>query len=463
MTLSQLKEFQAQTIFNNVTESEYLRRISEPLDFGGETAMVNNAKFFIHRYRIMTDRGGQPYIFNGKYWEEFSELHSSSLIVMAMGSKFTQARAREFYHAVKALSMSEDDDMWGQTADNEISFLNGVLNIDTLKMREHTSNDMFDSIVDHAFIPKGTCPTWEKCLNDWFGGDTDKRKALQLFAGYTLLPHHKYKKALFLYGDTDCGKSVIVNLMRAIIGEKFCGQLPLHNFNDSIKRSVLMGKKLNTCSEVKSGTILQEDMFKAMVSTGEPVLVERKYCNPIQYVFRCKHIIAANAFPTVHDKTNATLNRLCIIPMYNIIPQQKQDPDLLQKLLSEANGIIAWMVQGAREVTELKGYFPNIAGVQQIKDDMRATSNAVKEFIDEYFIYTGLDSDFIPVSLLQQKFYEMPINRSVNRDSFMQQLNIANDSIRRYKQERRTVFYDGQATTQRCLVGFAPALGYGSG
>lgn len=69
--------------------------------------------------------------------------------------------------------------------------------------------------------------------------------------------------------------------------------------------------------------------------------------DPFEFVFRGKLIFAGNVLPTSRDAdvTNAFLERLTVLAFTQSVPKDKQDPDLLQKLLLEKDAIFSLAVK----------------------------------------------------------------------------------------------------------------------
>jgi putative DNA primase/helicase len=108
----------------------------------------------------------------------------------------------------------------------------------------------------------------------------------------------------------------------------------------------------------------------------------RKYENPIEFPETHKLWIDTNRKPTIRDADDrATFNRLHPIPFTVRIPKDRIDRDLPQKLLAEAEGILAWLVAGA------KAWFQSGLGkppeVQAANDQWRSESDQLARFIEE--------------------------------------------------------------------------------
>jgi putative DNA primase/helicase len=107
----------------------------------------------------------------------------------------------------------------------------------------------------------------------------------------------------------------------------------------------------------------------------------RKYENGIEFQETHKLWIDANHLPVVKGSDNAIWNRLYLFPFNVEIPQDKIIADLPKHLESEAEGILAWLVAGAKRFYAhgLRKPKAVIAAVQDWREEM----DIVKPFIDE--------------------------------------------------------------------------------
>jgi putative DNA primase/helicase len=108
----------------------------------------------------------------------------------------------------------------------------------------------------------------------------------------------------------------------------------------------------------------------------------RKYENPIEFPETHKLWIDTNKKPTIRDGDDrATFNRLHPIPFTVCIPKDRIDRDLPQKLSTEAEGILAWLVVGANNWFQSGLTQP--PEVRAASDQWRSESDQLGRFIKE--------------------------------------------------------------------------------
>jgi putative DNA primase/helicase len=102
-------------------------------------------------------------------------------------------------------------------------------------------------------------------------------------------------------------------------------------------------------SECENGSVLSQARLKAMTQGhGGRIRACRKYENPFDFPESHKLWIDTNPKPVIRDVDDqATFNRLHPIPFTVVIPKDKIDPHLADRLEEEFPGILAWAVEGA--------------------------------------------------------------------------------------------------------------------
>ena len=144
----------------------------------------------------------------------------------------------------------------------------------------------------------------------------------------------------------------------------------------------LRGARFAQTLESEAGARLSQGKLKRLTQGMGKIKAVRKYENPIEFPETHKLWMDTNRKPTVTDgEDNATFNRLKPIPFTVTIPKETIDRDLRNKLLDEAEGILAWAVEGAR-LWQRDG-LNNPPAVEAENAQWRAESNRLEAFIAE--------------------------------------------------------------------------------
>jgi len=89
-----------------------------------------------------------------------------------------------------------------------------------------------------------------------------------------------------------------------------------------------------------------------------------------------------NDLPRVVDRSDAIFNRVIIIPMNHVIPQESRDPRLVEKLQGELAGIFNLALLGLRRLRNAKR-FTKSAQSENARHDYKAENDIESAFIDE--------------------------------------------------------------------------------
>lgn len=358
-----------------------------------------------NHYELMYDATGDWYIYSANCWHQVEKESVEKLVTQYMpASDYERKDLSEALHLIK-VRRSISFLKWNMIASHEIPLLDGVLNIKTMKVRKHRPSDLLDRIIPYSHQPGAECPLWLKCLDEWLPGMKQEQKALQMFLGYCLLSHARYKKALLLFGPPDTGKSQVCNIARILVGgERYvCGILP-SQMNDDRKRAQIKGKALNMIPDLPQNETIEDGGFKQMVSSGDSITIDEKYKKAEQYVPTAKHIFATNNLPSVRDASDGVFRRLLILGFEKVVPAEKQDPELEDKLIQEMPGILNWAIEGALELLKQNGRWPSVSSSSKLIEEYKMDTNPLYSFIEESG-YVAIDAEErAPISELTRLF-----------------------------------------------------------
>jgi putative DNA primase/helicase len=242
-----------------------------------------------------------------------------------------------------------------------------------LDMTNFTTSKHDEDLLSTHFIPKYYTelstntlehPAWDHFLKtslvekeDPLTTDPELINLTQEMMGYFLVPNPKKgQTAFFLVGDGANGKSVLLEILKEIVGREFVSASSIESLtNDKFGLPSLIGKKVNICNEEESKHI-RVDKFKALVS-GDEVEGQYKFGDHFKYIPRVKFVFATNNTPGFTDLNHATLRRVKILPFNRRFNESDPDtdPDLLEKLIPEIPAILAWVLEGAKRFLD-NGY-----------------------------------------------------------------------------------------------------------
>ena len=201
--------------------------------------------------------------------------------------------------------------------------------------------------------PDMPTPRWGAFLADTFGGDAEVIDYVQRLAGYSASADVGTHVLPFLHGGGSNGKSVFLDVLRALLGD-YATTAP-HDFlmhtrgGHETELARLQGMRLVICSEVN-----QEDRFdeaKMKMLTGGDTITAR-FMRQDHFSFEPTHHLwlMGNHQPEVKSGGTSFWRRLRLIPFTNTVPPERRVENLARILVAEEGpGILAWIVEGARQ------------------------------------------------------------------------------------------------------------------
>jgi len=268
-----------------------------------------------------------------------------------------------------AVSVSNlDRDRWA------LGVANGVVDLRTGLLRPSSRNDFITKRSPHAFKPGAQAPRWCQFIEEITALPIDAtsytpRPALAAYLhralGYAATGRVSEQKMFVWVGAGSNGKNVALDVLAAVLGP-YCVQLPPDAMMASGRQADgerptpfarnLAGARLAFGSEAKEGQKLNAAWVKKQ--TGDAKLTARGlHESPFTFDVTHKLFLLTNHQPHLDHMDEATCGRLHIVPFdrrWNRPGVPSRDPSLpdgdkhlMDTLLTEAEGVLAWVVRGA--------------------------------------------------------------------------------------------------------------------
>ncbi len=349
------------------------------------------------------------YLFNGAYWksidkEAFQKFLGESSEKMGVGkytAKYFQFREKLFKQFIASEYLPAPERPKNKVM---INLQNGTFEIKGKEktLKAFNSKDFIKYQLPFAYDPESIAPIFQTYL-DKVLPEKDKQTVLCEFLGYVFLPHSQIKleKALFLFGSGANGKSVLYEVIKALLGSHNTSDYSLQSLtNDTgYYRAELGDKLVNYASEISGN--LDSTKFKLLAS-GEPMEARLPYGNPFIITDYAKLIFNTNQLPKEVEFNNAFFRRFIIIPFEVTIPENEQDKELHKKIIeNELPGVFNWVLEGLNRLLEQKKFSESKA-IDNALDHFRTESDTVKLFMEEF----GYEPDPEKKILLKDLFSE---------------------------------------------------------
>ncbi|MBN9023930.1 MAG: hypothetical protein J0H08_17980, partial [Rhizobiales bacterium] len=236
-----------------------------------------------------------------------------------------------------------------------------------------------------AAAPAGACPRWNEFLTTIAGGDETLVAYLRRVAGYCLTGVTIEHALFFLYGTGANGKSVFVNALSSVLGD-YATIAPIEMLMASqgdrhpTELAKLRGARLVTAIETEHGRRWAESKLKTLTG-GDRITARFMNRDFFDFTPHFKLMVAGNHRPSIQNVDEALRRRLHLIPFTVTIPTDQRDPQLAEKLICEAPGILAWAVEGCLE-WQRDGLTPPDA-VRLATDEYFHAEDAIGRWLEE--------------------------------------------------------------------------------
>lgn len=217
---------------------------------------------------------------------------------------------------------------------------------------------------------------------------------VQEMMGYLLLDSTQAEAAFFFIGSGSNGKSKLLDVIEAMIGDAHISRCTLENMTTNrFASSGLVGKRLNLIRDDESERI-KSDVLKTLIS-GEKLDAEQKYEKSFSFIPRCRCLISSNNVTTFKTIGHGLLRRLYFVPFHRRFVDAEIDPNIVAPMLKEIHLITAWAIQGLKRLLARKTMFVRTqAMLDQAREFESEQSNALDFFYSTFQKTDDLDEGF---------------------------------------------------------------------
>jgi P4 family phage/plasmid primase-like protien len=276
-----------------------------------------------------------------------------------------------------------------------LAFANGFLGLDGDRVALLAHDPAHRARFRYAFVfdRAAACPRWLSFLAELWQGDIDapeKAAVLQEFIGASLFGlAPRFKKAIMLHGDTDSGKSTLLDVIMAAFPKGTTRSIGFHDWDNDYCRREFVGALLNTVAEVPNSDLLRSESFKAIVA-GDPIKARSPFERPFFFRPVAGHIFAANTLPRVNDRSEAVWGRFILLKFERRFfkdakpGQARAQVGLAEALVaSEVPGTLAWAVEGVERLLANGGRYTVPASSDAEVRAWKRDSDKLESFFDD--------------------------------------------------------------------------------
>lgn len=387
-------------------------------------------KFFKKTYEYFTDNVNQRvYTYNKIHWQEMPEADVAEFAEQNFKPSPTSAMRSEFVAKVKVHNLKKEEVLRTNTT-GFINLQNGVLNLSTGELLEHSEKYFFTGVLPYAYDAKATAPKFMQFMRDITLNRPELVAVLLEFVGYAICHHQdcKMAKALIMHGTGANGKSTFMEIVKALIGNELYSTVSLGRIADPRYTIDLMGKIVNIGEETDVHALNNHENFKTIV-TGGDVEVHRYYENPFSMRCTTKLMFACNKLPYTRDDSDGLYRRLLLVPFDAKFSGDRDNKDIKKDLLNELPGILNIIIDSYKRLIE-RGRFDEGAILMQELKEFKNDNDTILSWYMEEVEETGNEKHFISRHALFEAFLQyceeanIPKNLyAFSRTSFLKHIN----------------------------------------
>lgn len=374
---------------------------------------TTNAEYFVKCFgdKVRYDHLRQRWlIWNGHIWARDTDAEVERLCKEAIRLMYKEAGTKEnesinanlAEHAIKSESETKRKAMLSLAktekpiADDGLNWdknpwlfacANGIIDLRTGQLREGKPDDRITMKSPINYNPSASRPRFLLFLSEVFEDDEELIRYVGKALGYSLSGDMREQIFFVCFGSGGNGKSKLFDSVRHVMGDYAMEASSITFYevfhrNNNFELPNLENKRLVTVAESNENSALDIQRVKG-VTGGDPITAAAKHKNDITFQPACKLWMYFNNKPTVSDSTKAIWQRIKPIRFgAEFRGKPNEDKNILDKLKSESEGILAWLVEQCL-LWQKEGLLPEPASVTENNTDYQIENDPLQDFISE--------------------------------------------------------------------------------
>lgn len=302
-----------------------------------------------------------------------------------------------------------DTDPWAFNVEN------GTLDLRTGELRPHDRSALHRKVAPIVYEPSAKCPVFLKFFREVVPS-IGVRKFIRNYIGMCLTGTMRDHIFPVFYGKGRNGKSTFIRLLKDLLGD-YVQSLPSETlkakqYSGGIPNDVarLAGARLALALEFPEATRVNEDLLKRLTG-GDPMSARFLNAEWFDFIPTAKFILATNHKPEFRGSDDGIWRRVRLVPFSQKIPDDKVDPDLLDKMREELPGILNWALRGCLSWSKEGLCVP--PEMEELTEEYREESDLIGQFIEENCIVG--EGKSVEASELYQAFRDWQMSQGVNK------------------------------------------------
>lgn len=291
--------------------------------------LMNHSKYRFINFR---DNPKDIYYYNNGIYVPYGETTALIIIEDIMEGEINNSNVKEVIGHIMRRSVIDRKDIRKDIF--IINVLNGLVEIKNggIEFRDHSPDYITFNQLNVEFHDDAVSPVWDKFINDIQPDSKASYKTMKMLA-YSLIPDWSQQKWFILLGkEGGNGKSVLLRVIRDLLGDQNCSAVPIQDLQSTFKGARLYMKLANIASDVQERKMKHFDIVKSLTG-GDPVEIEMKYKDSFDYINVATLMFSMNNMPLLDDILDgATQRRMMVLEFNQTFRGVDADKDMLAKL-----------------------------------------------------------------------------------------------------------------------------------
>lgn len=272
-----------------------------------------------------------------------------------------------------------------------LNAINGVVDLSTGRLLPHDPAHRMRKQARASFLEGGEPPhLWLRYLNDVTCGDVEFIAYFRRMFGLFLTGHVKAEVLFFFFGEGNAGKSLFFKVIEFILGNYVVVMPPGFLMEAGYKKPadapspammMLVGARVALATETGSRDELSETTVKN-VAAIDSITARALHAKATTFAPTHKMVVRGNHKPRIVDTDSGLWRRVQLIPFNRVYSDDEKDPQLFEKLTTEADAILTWAVAGAVEFSATFK-FTSCRSVRAATEEYRTDSDLLGQWIAE--------------------------------------------------------------------------------
>jgi putative DNA primase/helicase len=360
---------------------------------GALTPQYDDLERFYSKEHEYLNANKSHFIFTGTHWEMRDEVHIDAFAQEHFKPTCNNLKANEFRGLVKRLNLKTMD-FFHKTTVKRINLENGIYNMDTMKLEEHSPEIGFRQSLPFKFDATAKCPEFDKHLNDVTLGREDLKETLLRFMAYCVAGDYpRAQKALILTGTGANGKSTFLEILSHFLGgdefdSKNVSNQDIQGLSKEFGRYSLHQALVNISEEVPEFSEKTSwETLKALI-TGADVFASLKFKDAFRFRNKAKLVMTCNELPKGASPNKGFFRRLLIVPFEASFEKGLEDKFIASRICkNEMSGILNRVLGAWTRFVEADYTFPDSAVIRDAVEDLREEMDSVLAWSREELIF----------------------------------------------------------------------------